>query len=304
MIVRKRPGTLAMLVTMRGSVVPRILPHILAAAGFAAFIVTIQSTYLREIAHYTIAPFTLFGISLSIFLGFRNNAAYDRWWEARKQWGQMVYEVRSLARVTGTLLPESQIRARQALLANISAHSHALRGMMRGESTKEDLRAQVGTAQAARAMTSANPADYFLRTAGDDVGQLYRDGLLDTIGVQIINQHLTSLASVQAACERINNTPLPFAYTLLVHRTAYLYCYLLPFGLVGSLGWLTPVFTAIVAYTFFGLDSLSEELEDPFGRAPNDLALDAICRVIDISIAEALGDEPPEPLQPVNAILQ
>ena len=105
---------------------------------------------------------------------------------------------------------------------------------------------------------------------------------------------------MQAASERLASTPLPFAYTLLTHRTAYLYCYLLPFGLVGSMGWMTPVFTVIVAYTFFGLDALAQELETPFGDQPNHLPLDAMCRVNDISIAESLGEPLPEPLQPVD----
>jgi len=120
----------------------------------------------------------------------------------------------------------------------------------------------------------------------------------------MLDERLTALASVQAALERIANTPLPFACTLLVQRTAYLYCYLLPFGLVGTIGWFSPLFTAIVAYTFFGLDALAEELEKPFGRDANDLPLDALCRINDISVAESLGDPAPVPLQPVDHILQ
>lgn len=98
---------------------------------------------------------------------------------------------------------------------------------------------------------------------------------------------------MQAGCERIMGTPLPFAYTLLLQRTAYVFCLLLPFGLVSSTGWGTPLFTAVVAYTFFGLDALSEELEDPFGSKANDLALDGLCRVREISVFEALAETPP-----------
>jgi putative membrane protein len=103
------------------------------------------------------------------------------------------------------------------------------------------------------------------------------------------------------ACERIKNTPIPFSYTLLLHRTAYLYCFLLPFGLVDTIGYLTPFVVAIVAYTFFGLDALGDEIEEPFGLAHNDLPLDAICRTIEIDLRESLGDaDIPPPLQPVH----
>jgi putative membrane protein len=110
------------------------------------------------------------------------------------------------------------------------------------------------------------------------------------------------MTGVAAACERIRGTPIPFSYTLLLHRTAYLYCFLLPFGLVDAIGDLTPLVTlAIVAYTFFGLDALGDEIEEPFGTSDHDLPLDAICRTIEIDLRTALGDtDLPPPLLPVD----
>ena len=84
------------------------------------------------------------------------------------------------------------------------------------------------------------------------------------------------MAAVAAGCERIKNTPIPFVYTLLLHRTAWLYCFLLPFGLVDAIGSMTPFVVAIVAYTFFELDAAGDEIEEPFGLAANHLPLDAI----------------------------
>lgn len=88
-----------------------------------------------------------------------------------------------------------------------------------------------------------------------------------------------------------------------MRRTTYLYCFLLPFALIESTGWFTPVFAAVVAYVFFGLQAVTNELERPFANVQNGLPLDAMCRVIDISVAEALGREPPEPLAPKNSVL-
>jgi putative membrane protein len=87
---------------------------------------------------------------------------------------------------------------------------------------------------------------------------------------------------------------------LLLHRTAYFYCFLLPFGLVDTLGFMTPFVVAIVAYTFFALDALGDEIEEPFGLAPNDLPLETLCRTIEINLRETLGESPlPPPLLPV-----
>ena len=67
---------------------------------------------------------------------------------------------------------------------------------------------------------------------------------------------------------------------------------------------MTPFVVAIVAYTFFGLDALGDEIEEPFGMASNDLPLDAICRTIEINLRESLDDEHvPAPLAPVNYCL-
>jgi putative membrane protein len=109
---------------------------------------------------------------------------------------------------------------------------------------------------------------------------------------------------VQAGCERIRSTPIPFSYTLL-HRTAYLCCFLLPFGLVDAAGLATPVVVGLVSYTFFGLDALGDEIEEPFGTAPNDLPLSALCRGLEIDLRGALGEaDLPPPLRPEDYALQ
>jgi len=302
MIVRNRPGALRLMLAWRGSVMPHVLPHIILAGLFACLVTWVSThNYLDGIVQYTLIPFTLMGIALSILLSIRNTATYDRWWEARRQWGQMVYEVRSLARAAGIYLPPEPQRQ---LLLRVLAHAHLLRGQLRGENVRADLPAELPEALVEKAMNQRNPAEYMLQQAGRLLAEELQAGRLDSIAAAALDRHLHGLASVQAASERIAHTPLPFAYTLLAHRTAYIYCYMLPVGLVGSAGWFTPVFTAIVAYTFFGLDRLSEQLEFPFGRHTNDLPLDAICRIHEISVAEALGDPAPELLQPVDYQLQ
>lgn len=309
MIVRPKPNIFTLLFTIRGSIVPRIIPAILILAAFSTLVVLLHSKDLVVLPQFSLAPFTLLGIALSLFLGFRNNAAYERWWEARKQWGDMVNEIRSLARSSETLLDlqaehSAAGELRRQLLSWTAAHCHALRAALRDEDCREDMLQWIDEANVDHALSHTNPADYCLRRAGRIVGTLYRQGDIDSIGLRILDEHLSRLSSVQASCERISTTPLPFAFTLLTHRTAYLYCYTLPFALVAPLGLYSILFTIFVAYTFLGLDVLSQELEGPFGREANDLPLDALCRINEISIAESLGMTPPKALQPKNFILQ
>ena len=136
---------------------------------------------------------------------------------------------------------------------------------------------------------------------GRDLGACVCAGQIDPCLAATLDATLSSLTASAACCERIKNTPIPFSYTLLLHRTAYMYCFLLPFGLVDTTGFMTPFVVGIVAYTFFGLDALGDEIEEPFGLESNDLPLDTLCRAIEVNLRESLGEKDlPPPIQAVN----
>ena len=129
-------------------------------------------------------------------------------------------------------------------------------------------------------------------------------GRISDIEFTLLDRTVSEMNGVLTACERLRNTPVPFGYMLLLHRTAYLFCFMLPFGFADVLGYVTPLAAGVVAYTFFGLDALSEELEEPFGTLPNDLPIAAIAKAIELSLREALGEKDlPELPKPVNSIL-
>jgi putative membrane protein len=292
MIVRPRPTLPQLFFITRGSIVPRIAPHIIGFTLYAAAIVAAAKHFDFQLGSYGLAPFTLLGVTLSIYLVFRNNAAYDRWWEARKLWGQLVFDIRNFSRAATALVPTDSGQVRPLLMQSV-AFCHLLRGELRNIDASPEARKFVGT-DIDRVLASSNKPDAMIRIMGRQIGALRSAGSIGPMDFRILDERLSSLAALQAGCERIARTPLPFAYTLLLHRSAYLFCLLLPFGLVGSAGWYTLLFTGFVTYSFFGLDALSEELEDPFGVAPNDLPLDALCRVCEISVCEALGEAPPQ----------
>lgn len=301
MIVRDRPHGLHMFFVLRGSILPKIAWQLVTCICFALLVTFTSGLVYRWKITLTTVPFSLMGLALAIFLGFRNSAAYDRYWEARKLWGDLVHRSRSLARQAQTLAaPGSASR----IVPRTIAFSSILRHQLRHTSPKEDLERLLGVDEATALATSARPTQRLLLRMGEDIALMVRRGQLDAQFGANMDQTLSAMAAVAAGCERIQNTPLPFAYTLLLHRTAWLYCFLLPFGLVDSVGFMTPFVVAIVAYTFFGLDALGDEIEDPFGVADNHLPLDAICREIEISLLDGLGrDALPPPLQPVNSKL-
>ena len=305
MIIRPRPHGWQLLYILRGSIVPAIAPKVAAI-----FVLAVAVAAFAEFAHppgierVSVAPFTLLGLVLSIFLSFRNNACFDRWWEARKLWGQLIYELRSLARLCSTLLAGQPARADRICRLGIG-FAHALAARLRGQDASVAGLPWVPEADRDRYAQRQNVPDQLLAMIAAETTAALRAGDIDSILFSQFEARLHALSSVQAGCERILLTPLPFAYTLLLHRCAWMFCVLLPFGLASSLGWATPVVSAVLAYAFFGLDQLGEEMEEPFGLEPNDLPLDAMVRTIEIDLLDSLGVRPlPEPLQPQRYLLQ
>jgi putative membrane protein len=295
---------------VRGTILPRVLPHVLGIAALSCLVVwAFRQGHLR-LQVSSPAPLSLLGIALSIFLGFRNNACYDRWWEARKLWGSLLIELRAFSHDAIALLDdgreEAPLAGRQAarrLVHRNIAFAHALAGHLRGHDAGEDLSRFVPGPEGSRVLASGNRPNALLREHTRELATLRRDGRLSDITWGALSERVHALTGVLSACERIRFTPLPFTYTVLLHRTAYLFCLLLPFGLGETLGWFTPVLAAMIAYTFFGLDRLSDELEEPFGEAPNDLPLLALARTAEMNLLEALGEPQPEPLRPRDFVL-
>jgi ion channel-forming bestrophin family protein len=121
----------------------------------------------------------------------------------------------------------------------------------------------------------------------------------------VFEKSLTEMTTIQGGCERIDNTPVPFAYTTLIHRIVGFYALLLPFGIVNDVQWMTPLVVFMICHAFFGLDEIGDEIEEPFGIEPQDLPLAAISRTIEINLLQYL-DEPDVPpmLEPVGRVLQ
>lgn len=306
MIVRPRPSLWQLFFIMKGSVIPRILPRICAVFLLSLAVVCAHRLYPGLVPSFNNSTaFALLGIALSVFLGFRNNACYDRWWEARKVWGQLVYIARSFARQTLILEAAAQGgQARRQLLHYVIAFTQSLLPHLRESNGTEKRDRWLSAQERASLASSRNAPDFILRKLGGLLAELRAQGHLQPIDFQTLDMSITQLAQVQASSERLRFTPVPFGYTLLLHRTAYLFCFFIPFGFSDMLGWGTPFAAALIAYTFFGLDALGDELEEPFGTLPNDLAIGALADMIEINLREALGEtELPEPPQPQDYLL-
>ena len=303
-----------LVLTYRGSELPRTKFRIMGVAAMS-IVVTILEELHDWHPKLTPLPFQLVGVALGIFLGFRNNASYDRWWEGRKLWGALVNTSRSAARQVLTLLgpqpgtetapaPEALRALQVELVHRVIAFVHALRLALRDDPDMTDLKPFLPAEEIAALENERNRPYAINQGTAAKLQKAWRSGLLHAMHLPVLEGSLTSLTDIQGACERIKSTPIPFSYTTLIHRITAVYCYALPFGVVDSVNIYTPFVCIIVAYAFFGLDVVGEEIEMPFGRDYNDLPLRAISRMIEVNLRQRLGEEDLPPLHtPVNDFL-
>lgn len=301
MIVRPRPHWFPMLFVVRGSVLPHIAPQLIFTTAIAILVTAWHGVVYEWKVTLTFVPFSLIGLTLAIFLGFRNNTSYARYWEARVLWGTLMIEARNLSRQAMTLVDD----ARQAppFVRLLIAFTHALRHQLRGTDPKADFARLLTPAECERLSSAQFKPAVLLLMASEWMAARRREGTLSQTMALAMEAPLCKIGEALAGCERIANTPIPFTYAVIIHRTIYLYCLLLPFALVDSIGPMTPIIVAFISYTFFALEALGAEIEDPFGREPNDLALDALSINVEATLRETMGERDlPSPPAPVGYV--
>lgn len=292
MIIRKKEHWFKMLFVWHGSVLPGLLPRL-----FLLFILSLGVVYLRGVIFsfkipLNPAPLTLFGFVLALFLGFKNNASYDRFWEGRKLWGALLNTARSLTRQALTLknVKGSSVSASE-FINLLGAFIFALKHQLRGTDAHEDLKERLSEDQLKIVSAAKYKPAVIMRLLAEWVQKAKDEGSIDTIQQARFDENFDKLSDIVGGCERIVSTPLPYSYRVLLHRTVYIYCFLLPFGLVDSLRWFTPLIVVFVAYTFVAFEAIADEIEEPFGTEANDLALNSMSVMIEETIHEMAGEE-------------
>ncbi|KIA96541.1 hypothetical protein OC25_01995 [Pedobacter kyungheensis] len=295
MIIRKKEHWLRMLFVWHGSVLPALLPRLALLFILSLGVVYFHGTVLNFKIPLNPAPLTLFGFVLALFLGFRNNVSYDRFWEGRKLWGGLLNTTRSLTRQAITLQHAGQGNEITDFVQLQSAFVFALKHQLRETDPEKDLKERLSEDQLQIVKQAKYKPAVIMNLMACWIQKARDKGNLDTILQARFDENLDKLSDILGGCERIVSTPIPYSYRVLLHRTVYIYCFLLPFGLVDSLGWFTPLIVVFVAYTFVAFEAIADEIEEPFGTDANDLALNSMCIMIEETITEMTGKEISKP---------
>ncbi len=249
-------------------------------------------------------PLTIFGTALALFLGFRSNSAYQRWWEGRVLWGAMINASRNLARATRNFLPDPVGRdMKREIVKRQIAYVNALRCQLRRQPIGEEVTVFLEERDKVRALARTNTANGLLDSAGRRIDIARREGWIDTIQQTQMEAVLVDIANAQGGMERLKNTPLPVQYRYLPTLFTHLFCLFLPIGLVETLGLATPLGSTVAGLMFLAVLRIGDDLTDPFGDTVHDVPLTAMCRTIEIDLLQSIGDAAPEPFTPVRGVL-
>ena len=248
-------------------------------------------------------PLTLFGSALALFIGFRTNSAYQRWWEGRSLWGLMINASRSLSRTARNLLPEEAEDLKRTIVLRHVAYVNALRCQLRKQPVDAEVLRFLSRGEAEPALQRVNTANGLIDGSSRRLDDARRKGWIDTIQQAHFESIFVDIANAQGGMERIKNTPLPNQYRFFPTFFTRLFCVLLPIGLLDTLGIATPFGSTIAGLMFLAALQIGDDLVDPFANTIHDVPLTGMCRTIEIDLLQSLGDEAPPPLQPVDGVL-
>ena len=298
------------------------LPRMIGGLGPALVSLVAWDTLfvlLYKVLHWTwlgsdSLPLGSFGTIIGIIVGFRNGSAYGRWWEARTLWGAIVNRSRTFGRQVLTTVSSGADASsqQQAAVASVQrelvlhqvAYVHALRQQLRSLDPVPEVMRMFPQQDPSQLARSKNLALTLQTDMSAMLVAAHRRGWLDAWQWQAMDQSLALLMDSQGGLERIKNTPMPKQFDFFPRLFVQIYCLLLPAGMVSSLGWYTPLGSALVGFMFLALEKIGRDLEDPFENCIHDVAMTAIATTIEINLRQMLGETKlPPPSQPVDGIL-
>jgi putative membrane protein len=263
--------------------------------------------------HLPFSTITALSTALAIFLGFKNNNAYDRWWEARKIWGLLVNFSRAWARQVITMIISDedknakQVRALQyRMIYRHIAFVHALRVFLRksksyNQTTQQEIYREANQYSDTKAFLSEreykvfciknNPPNYLLELQGEDLRRAYNKGWISDYRFVKLEETLVEFNNIQGGSERIKNTPFPRQYSFFSRVFVFIHASLLPFVFIEEIGWVSIPVSVIISFVFLCLDLLGERAEDPFENRLEDVPLTALSLTIETNLKEQWGDK-------------
>lgn len=274
------------LLDIKGSMVREIIGRVTLCVLWAALVCLCDYALRRNNDGPLGIPDTAHGLIggvLGLLLVFRTNASYDRFWEGRKLWGSMVNDSRNAARMTRSWLANDPELVRQ-ITEWLAAYSWAVMHRLRGSGSISSQAFNLNQEELTVVITAPHPPLAIARRLNQLFLHAKVTGLITDIQLVALDANIQRLIDYLGGCERIQFTPMPFAYMVHLRRALIVYCFTLPFALLDKYGWATLLIVMVVSYIMFGIEEIGVEIENPFGVDENDLPLERICETITTNV--------------------
>jgi putative membrane protein len=264
----------------------KLIYVIIIYALFTALVVYIELNFLHFETTTTIH--SLVGFIIGLLLVFRTNTAYDRWWEGRKLLGSLVNTSRNLAIKIHSLIDKQDLKTRSFYSKMITNYCYSLKEHLRDNRDLNEIQSIDGFQK-----TNYDQINHFPNTIMKEIFVKNKE-LLDKEMISgdvfiTIDNETKIFTEIIGACERIKKTPIPYSYNIFIKKFIFVYTLTLPFGLTSTMFyyWTVPI-CVFILYILASLELLAEEIENPFGKDPNDLPVDDICDHIKENVEEIL----------------
>ncbi len=258
--------------------------------------------------HFPEMPLTIpafIGTAISILLSFKLNQSYDRWWEARKIWGSIVNDSRSLIIQLQTLPFEIKKEIIDRIAFRQIAWAYVFGDALRGLQTLPTQQHLLSQKDINELQKQSNKALAIVQLNAYEIATLKSEGKIDSIAHVQIDNTLTRLVDSMGRAERIKSTVFPVTYRLFLHFMIYVFIVCLSISLTDIDAIFEIPLLMVIAATFFLLEKSATYMQDPFSNRPSDTAVTAIARTIEINIRELIGNqEVPEPVKPEKFYLK
>lgn len=257
----------------------KVYPILVVVALFSWGVAYLELEYLKLSDKSWIKNITtvhnLLGFVLSLILVFRTNTAYDRWWEARKQWGTLTNISRTLSIKLNAMLPADDKVNRSFFRKAIPLFAETLFDFLRSDYTKFMLDEKEHPELAGLDDKKHGP-NQVASLIFKKVNALYTKGIISGDQLRTVEQEVTEMTNVCGACERIKNTPIPISYSSFIKVFIIIYSITLPVGYVFSMGYFVILAVPFIFYVLISIEIIGESIEEPFGQDSDDLPIDKI----------------------------
>lgn len=262
----------------------RLIPVMIGIGAFTAIVVTFEVYVFHWNYKNNTVVHSILGFVLSMLLVFRTNTAYDRWWEGRKIWGDIVNQSRNMAIKLRAYLKKKENS--DELIETIIAYNYVLREHLRPNEINKDALNKLSEELKKELLVSKHPPNTISIYIQKRLEQFRTSGELSELQVLMLNDEVRSFVNNCGACERIKNTPIPYSYNIFLKKIIFLYVVTIPFAFGPEFRYATIFISIIVLYVFASIELIAEEIEDPFGDDDNDLPLEDICNRIKANLEE------------------